>query len=488
MLFNSIQFLIFFPIVVMLYFLISHKYRWILLLIVSYYFYMSWNPKYLILILTSTVITYISGLSIGKTVNPIRKKFYLILCLFSNLLILFVFKYYNFSVGILMQLFGFFNLEQKIPYLDFLLPVGISFYTFQALSYVLDVYRGVIKPEKHFGIYALFVSFFPQLVAGPIERSENLLPQFKKSFNFDYNRITDGLKLMAWGFFKKVVVADRLAVIVNNVYNDVHNFSGLNLIIATIFFGIQIYCDFSAYSDIAIGAAQIMGYDLMDNFKRPYYSKTVAEFWRRWHISLSTWFKDYVYISLGGNRVSKYRIFVNLFIVFIISGLWHGASWNFIIWGALHGSYIVMGQLTQPFRLIIHNKWGFEKYSKIHKYLRIFIVYFLVNFAWIFFRANSFQDAIYVVTNLFTGWDELSTFSDIKGIIKQLGVTEIRLLYCFISITILEGFHLIQRHGSIRHMLKRKPTIFRWTIYISLILVIIFYGEFGASNFLYFQF
>ena len=333
MLFNSIHFIFFFPIVVICYFLINPKYRWSLLLAASYYFYMSWNIKYLILILTSTIITYFSGIFIANTEMPSKRKIILALSLISNLSILFFFKYFNFTIDSINGILNTFNSGIGLPNMKFLLPVGISFYTFQALSYSIDVYRDKIKPEKHFGIYALYVSFFPQLVAGPIERSGNLIPQLKKKHTFEYNRVTDGLKLMLWGYVKKVVVADRLAIVVNNVYNNVHSYEGASLVLATVFFGIQIYCDFSGYSDIAIGAAHTMGYDLTDNFKRPYYSKTISEFWRRWHISLSTWFKDYLYIPLGGSRVSILRYYFNIFITFLISGLWHGANWKFAIWG-----------------------------------------------------------------------------------------------------------------------------------------------------------
>ncbi len=488
MLFNSLQFMIFFPIVVILYFMISYKYRWILLLMASYYFYMSWNPKYMILILTSTLITYLSGISIGNTNDKQKKKLYLILSLISNLGILFIFKYYNFSVDSINSILEVLNIKMGIPNLKLLLPVGISFYTFQALSYSMDVYRDKIKPEKHFGIYALYISFFPQLVAGPIERSEHLLPQFKEKFQFDYNRVTDGMKLMLWGFFKKVVVADRLSIIVNNVYNNVHEYTGINLVIATIFFGIQIYCDFSAYSDIAIGAAQIMGYDLMDNFKRPYYSKSIAEFWRRWHISLSTWFKDYLYIPLGGNRVSKTRHYFNLFITFVVSGIWHGASWTFVIWGALHGFYLIFAQITLTFRENIIEKIGLNKFPKIKKYFQVGIVFILVNFAWIFFRANNLNDAIYVINNIFAGYSDLLSLSGMKEVLKQLGVGKFDLLISLFSIFILEAFHLIQRHGSIRHMLRQKPVWFRWAVYYLLTMYILLFGEYGSSQFIYFQF
>ena len=296
--FNSIQFIIFFIFVIVFYFILSHKYRWILLLFSSYYFYMCWKPEYIFLILFSTIVDYYCGLKMEGAQNRTYKKLFLTLSLFTNLSVLFAFKYLNFFSDSIRYILNEFNIFYNIPYFNVLLPVGISFYTFQTLSYTIDVYRGQKKAEKHLGIFALYVSFFPQLVAGPIERSTRLLPQFKKENSFDYLRFKNGLLLMLWGFFKKIVIADRLAVLVNTVYNNPIDYQGITLIIATIFFAFQIYCDFSAYSDIAIGASKIMGYDLMKNFNRPYFSKSIAEFWRRWHISSGSWFRDYLYFFL----------------------------------------------------------------------------------------------------------------------------------------------------------------------------------------------
>lgn len=340
MLFNSMHFLLFFPIVTFIYFFIPHKFRYIWLLITSYYFYMSWNPKYALLIGISTIITYLSGILIEKS-NKITdkqkskffKKLWVFLSLFINLSILFLFKYCNFFTYTLTKIFSLINITIKVPSFDFILPVGISFYTFQALSYTIDVYRGNIKFEKNLGKYALFVSFFPQLVAGPIEKSKDLLNQFNEKHIFDYNRVKNGLVLMLWGFFQKVFISDRLAILVDTVFNNPSNYKGLEIIVASVFFAIQIYCDFSSYSNIARGAAEVMGFDLSLNFKQPYFSKSIQEFWRRWHITLGAWFKDYLYIPLGGNKCSKWRRYFNNMVVFLISGLWHGAAINFIIWG-----------------------------------------------------------------------------------------------------------------------------------------------------------
>ena len=320
MLFNSLHFLIFFPIVIVIYFCIPHKYRWILLLFASYYFYMSWKAEYVILILISTIIDYFVAIKISREDNEKMRKIYLLLSIITNIGLLISFKYLNFISSSVSEFLQLFSIQFSPIILDVLLPVGISFYTFQTLSYTIDVYRRRIKPERHFGIFAVYVSFFPQLVAGPIERGKNLLPQFLEKHYFDYIRVTNGLKLMLWGFFKKIVIADRLAVVVNAVYNNPTEFTGAPLILATVFFAFQIYCDFSGYSDIAIGTAQVMGYNLMDNFKRPYFAGSISEFWQRWHISLSTWFRDYLYIPLGGSRVSIPRWYFNLIIIFIVSG------------------------------------------------------------------------------------------------------------------------------------------------------------------------
>lgn len=488
MLFNSAQFIFFFPIVVIVFFYTRPKYRWILLLVASYYFYMSWNPKYLLLIVTSTLITYLSGLLMNKTNHQSKKTFYLVMSLILNLLILFGFKYLNFSIEFINSIMDIFDSQIRLQKYNYLLPVGISFYTFQALSYSLDVYKGRIKPERHFGIYALYVSFFPQLVAGPIERSEKLLPQFRYKINFDYVRVTDGLKLMLWGYYKKVVVAERLAIIVNNVYNDMTHSSSITLIIATVFFGIQIYCDFSAYSDIAIGAAKIMGFNLMDNFKRPYYSKTISEFWQRWHISLSTWFRDYLYIPLGGNRVSQFRYYLNILITFVVSGLWHGAKLTFVIWGGIHGLYIIISNLTKSARNELASKIGIAHDTYIHKVFRVLTVFILVNFAWIFFRANSLNDALFIIGGIFKNWDNTLTLHSLKSSLKQLGISRFDFLISVVSIVILEAFHMIQRHRSIRSMLKVKPIWFRWLIYYSLTIYILLFGVFDTNQFIYFQF
>lgn len=456
---------------------------------------MSWNPSYAILIFISTVITYLSGLAIGKAnesndpeiSKEKKKKLYVAISFILNLGILFFFKYYNFfneSFAKISQTLGF-EIEPKA--LNILLPVGISFYTFQALSYTMDVYRAKIKPEKHFGIYALFVSFFPQLVAGPIERSVNLLPQFKQVKKFDYERIKSGLLLMLWGFFQKVVIADRLAVLVNTVYNQPHDYQGAQLILATVFFSFQIFCDFSGYSDIAIGASRVLGFDLMKNFERPYFSKSIREFWRRWHISLSTWFRDYLYFPLGGNRVSQFKIYRNIMIVFLVSGLWHGANWTFVIWGGLHGLYLVLEELSEPLKKKIKSRLKFKTSGFSFRLTAVLFNFMLVAFAWIFFRANNIQDSFYIVKNLF-----VNNFSTLIGEdLYSLGLDEYDFKAAVFSILILLLVHLAQRKISLSRWVAEQWLPVRWILYTGLILTILifgFYGQNEKAQFIYFQF
>ena len=404
-------------------------------------------------------------------------------------MVLFAFKYFNFFNSNFSALAGFLHLSYPIGIINIILPIGLSFHTFQSLSYVIEVYRGKQKAEHHFGIYSLYVMFYPQLVAGPIERPQNLLHQFREKHTFEYQRVTDGLKLMAWGLFKKVVIADRLAMLVNHVYASPQDFSGLSLIIATVFFAFQIYCDFSGYSDIAIGSAQVMGFKLMDNFNRPYFSKNISEFWKRWHISLSTWFRDYVYISLGGNKVSKWRWQFNLFITFVISGFWHGANWTYVIWGALNGFYLIFSIWTRDIRNRFVMSIGITKYPKILKAFQVGITFSLICFAWIFFRAKNLGEAWYIITHLFGGMDNVSKYySQFYELTNVSGFGKPGFAICILSILFLEVVHLIQRHNKIRHILSEKPIWFRWSMYYAIVLGILVFGVFGTNNFIYFQF
>lgn len=449
---------------------------------------MSWNPAYIVLVIITTVVDYFVGIMMGRTNQKSKRKKYLLLSLFINLGLLFVFKYFNFfslSTKSVFDYLGLININ--LLEFKFLLPVGISFYTFQSLSYAIDVYNGKTKPERHLGIFALYVSFFPQLVAGPIERSDRLLPQFREKFDFDYYRFTNGLKIMIWGFFKKVVIADRLAVFVDKVYNNVNEFTGIPLIIATFFFAIQIYCDFSGYSDIAIGAAKVMGYNLMVNFNRPYFSKSISEFWKRWHISLSTWFRDYLYIPLGGNRVSRWRWYFNLFITFVISGIWHGANWTFIIWGALHGFYMLFSIWTERIRDKLLNITRINK-TPFYKYYQIIFTFILVCFAWIFFRANSINDAFYIIKNLFVGINhQLNTYF-FKSLLSKLSFSNFDFLMAILSILFMGIIDILQRRGSITQILSGKTVWIRWGFYYFVIGWILIGGVFGGKQFIYFQF
>ncbi len=393
---------------------------------------------------------------------------------------LFFFKYFNFFGDTVNFFLDRFNIFAEVPAYDLLLPVGISFYTFQTLSYTIDIYRRQQTPEFHFGRFALFVSFFPQLVAGPIERSVNLIPQFREVHKFEYQRVREGILLMVWGFFKKVVIADRLSEYVNLVYNHPAEYGGLHNVIATFFFSFQIYCDFSGYSDIAIGAALIMGFRLMTNFRRPYFALSIREFWQRWHISLSTWFRDYVYISLGGNRVVKWRWYYNLFITFLVSGLWHGAEWTFVIWGALHGFYLVFAIWTGKLRESANKWFGISRHQGLYKFTQIMVTFVLVYFAWIFFRANNTADAFLIIKNTFhfSGSTALNLFT--------FGVD---FYIAFLSIAFLLTVEYFEEFMELYGRLKLSlPRVWKWAILSVIILLVLVLGEWHGTDFLYFQF
>ncbi len=487
MLFNSMRFLLFFTIVMATYFAIPCRFRWMWLLGASYYFYMAWKPAYVILIITTTLITYYTGIQMGGIAARSKRKKILIFSLFFNIGFLFVFKYYNFFNDSLSIFFHQYGLSYGSPALDVLLPVGISFYTFKNLSYAIDVYRGNQTPEKHPGHFALYVAFFPQLLAGPIERATRFLPQLCERFDFDGQRVSQGLKLMLWGLFQKMVIADNLAPLVDSVYNNPSHQSGVGLVLATLLFAFQIYCDFAGYSDIAIGAAKVIGFTTMENFSRPYFSKSIPEFWRRWHISLSTWFRDYLYIPMGGNRVSIPRWYFNLFIVLLICGLWHGANWTFIVWGGLHGIYLVFSAFTRNIREKIHKIMGLDKAPRVHQYLKVMVTFLLVCFAWIFFRANSISDAIIILSRLLTGWDGILSLDVFKSI-PVWEPLKFELVTGVVSIGILILAHLLQTRWSIIQVLSQKPIWVRWPAYYSVLTAILLFGNFEGKQFLYFQF
>ncbi|MEO8165264.1 MAG: MBOAT family O-acyltransferase [Betaproteobacteria bacterium] len=342
MLFNSFEFLAFFAVFVAVYFSTPSRFRWIVLLIGSYVFYMAWRPSYVLLIVASTLLDYCAGRTIAGSDNKAVRLAALSASVSVNLGLLFTYKYLDFVITTIDGVTGYWGMPADIPLANLVLPVGISFYTFQTMSYTIDIFRDRIGPERHFGLFAVYVAFFPQLVAGPIERAEHLLPQFRRKTQLDYERWRSGLMQAMWGLFKKACIADLASPFVNGVYADPQAFNGSYLLLATFLFGLQIYCDFSGYSDIAVGVARVLGFDLMTNFKQPYFSTSLSDFWRRWHISLSTWFRDYVYIPLGGSRVSRLRMTFNILIVFIISGVWHGANWTFALWGLIHGVWLIL--------------------------------------------------------------------------------------------------------------------------------------------------
>ena len=488
MLFNSIEFLFFFPIVTLLYFMLPHRYRWMLLLLASCIFYMFFIPVYIAILFVTIIVDFFAGIMIEKTLAAKTRKAVLILSIVVNVGFLCVFKYYNFFIENVNDLLGFeVNDVSRLPLLSILLPVGLSFHTFQAMSYTIEVYRGNQKAEKHFGIYALYVMFYPQLVAGPIERPQNILPQFREEKKFNYENLRSGLLLMLWGFFKKIVIADRLSIFVNSVYGDLGDLAGVPLIVATLFFAVQIYCDFSGYSDIAIGSAKVMGFDLMTNFNRPYFSKSIGEFWRRWHISLSTWFRDYVYIPLGGNRVLAWRKNSSVLLVFLLSGLWHGASWNFLFWGLLHGVFQLVESVIRPFK---NSVFAFLKIDASSFFLRMsgaFLTLGLVSFAWIFFRAKTFADALYVAGNL--GYIDYMDFSN--GSLYSHGLDKADFSVALLSILVLALIEFFQRKHALKRKILQAPAVLRWTVYFAFLVLIVYFGKYqnySDGKFIYFQF
>ncbi|MBA4166943.1 MAG: MBOAT family protein [Chitinophagaceae bacterium] len=475
MLFNSFEFLIFFPVVTILFFLLPHKIRWLLLLLASCFFYMFFKPEYILILFFTIIVDYYAGILIERTQNPGARRRFLIMSLIANIGVLAVFKYFNFFNDNITGIASFFGFTNHIPYLRMLLPIGLSFHTFQAMSYTIEVYRGNHKAEKHFGIYALYVMFYPQLVAGPIERPQNILYQFHEKHYFDKQKMVSGLKLMLYGFFKKIVVADRLSIYVDSVYNDPANHHGFQVIVAMIFFAFQIYCDFSGYTDIARGSARVMGFELMPNFNRPYSATSVSEFWKKWHISLSTWFRDYLYIPMGGNRVSRARNCFNLFVTFCISGFWHGAGWTFIIWGLLHGLATSYEFLTKNFRKRLSKSIAPGIYNPIS----LALTFLFVLFAWVFFRAASIHDAFVILANSTVGLKDT--------------VNAFRLQ--FYDFLVLAFFLLIEYMWYKKNLLKSFvfKTNVQWRIaavsYYSLLFwLIVVWGVFEKKSFIYFQF
>lgn len=486
MLFNSWQYLIFYPIAAGAYFLMPKKWKNLWLLLASYYFYMGWNAKYVVLLLFTTVVTYTGS----RILERHRKGWVLLLTIAVNFGILFYFKYARFAWNNLAALCRLAGIPLRERAFDILLPVGISFFTFQAVGYTIDVYRGEIYAERNFFRYALFVAFFPQLVAGPIERSKNLLKQLNKTYSFSYDRMREGLLLMLWGFFLKLVIADRAAVFVDTVFVDPGRYGGLYIPVACVLFAFQIYCDFSGYSIIAMGSAKIIGLDLMDNFNAPYYSKSVGEFWRRWHVSLGSWFRDYLYIPLGGSRKGKIRTYGNVMIVFLTSGLWHGAAWNYVMWGGLNGLFQVAGEMAKKLRKGFREFFCIRENGFSHRLLKTFITFVLVDFTWLFFRVNGLRNSLSVLKSVVTGFNPW-IFTDESLFLCGLDRKNFYLLV--LSIVVLMAADYKKYKGiCIRECILRQDFWFRWLVFAGGTLFVLIFGIWGgnydAKSFIYFQF
>jgi alginate O-acetyltransferase complex protein AlgI len=468
MLFNSPHFvLLFFPLVTILYFLLPHRWRWSFLLVASCYFYMCFLPYYILILLFTIVVDYFAGLLIAGSRGR-RRKMWLVCSIVANVGVLAVFKYWNFATGNLNVLAHAIGWNYGLPALSLVLPIGLSFHTFQSMSYTIEVYRGNFEAERNFGIFALYVLFFPQLVAGPIERPQNLLPQFHARHYFDYERAVNGLQLMLWGFFQKMVIADRLAPVVDQVYSKPEQHSGFALILATVLFAFQILCDFSGYSDIAIGLARIMGFKLMLNFRQPYLAQSVTEFWKRWHISLSTWFRDYLYIPLGGNRAGRLHRCLNVLIVFMVSGLWHGANWTFVIWGGLNGIFVVCEDLLNLQR---------RSPSVLLAGVRRLVTFALICITWVFFRAQSAGQAFSIIGKMVR-----------DPAITLAGVGRWPLAVSGILIGGLMLVSLGRERIALGQFITVQPVWLRWLTYVAAGIAVLLLATFSSREFIYFQF
>lgn len=479
MLFNSIEFLIFLPIVFALYWLSkkSLKLQNLLIVVVSYIFYGWWNYRFLFLIALTTACSFLSGLLVERCERQRAKKAITISNITLNLGILGIYKYYNFFTDSFQQILNSLGMHADWPVLNLVLPVGISFYTFQALSYTIDVYNKKIEPTYDVVSFFAFISFFPQLVAGPIERATNLLPQFRKARTFDYSKAVDGCRQMLWGFFKKMVIADNAAFFVQKIFDAPESYHGLTLLVGAVLFSIQIYCDFSGYSDIAIGCARLFGIELRANFRFPYFSRNIAEFWRRWHISLNKWFVDYVYIPLGGSRVSKFKVIRNTFIIFLLSGLWHGANWTFVIWGGIHAMMFMPLLLLGKNRQYMDTVAAGKKMPSIKDASLISLNFCVVTFAWIFFRSDSFTDAVNYITQMFT-----MTGGSIDGLLLSM-----RMLLLLGFVTILFVFEWMQREHVHGLSVVPKNSMLRHLLYFGIFFIIMWFGG-AQADFIYFQF
>lgn len=488
MLFHSFAFAIFLPIVCLIYFIIPDRWKKYHLLLASYYFYMSYNPVYLLLMFFSTITTFFCGIFLDRFQKNSHRKITLVVVLLSNLGLLFLFKYYGFFTDSLIGFLATLGISAQFPSFSLILPIGISFYTFQVIGYIIDIYRRKVPAENNFAFYALFVSFFPQVVAGPIERSTTLLPQLAKAHAFDYQRVTMGLKIMAIGFFKKIVIADSLVNSVNGVFSSVYTNTAPAYIIAAVFFSIQIYCDFSGYTDIATGCAKIFGIDLMKNFDRPYFASSIGQFWRSWHISLTSWFRDYVYIPLGGNRVSQPRWCFNIVLTYLLSGLWHGANWTFVAWGALHSFYQLMEKFCHPFSSRLVKMIGLDKLPQLYLFLQISFTFTLVCIARVFFCANNMEEALYMYSSIITNLPAMLNFSTLNSLLEASTLSPKDLKTGGIMFLTITAFELFDRKYSFWPAVGKLPLPLRLLIYAAIIYLIFLFTGNKPNQFIYFQF
>jgi alginate O-acetyltransferase complex protein AlgI len=493
MLFNSFSFLIFLPIVAIGYYLLPNRRRWIWLLVASCYFYMAFIPAYILILAYLIAIDFAMGILIEQSTGQ-TKKIWLKISILANVGTLFFFKYFNFFNANVARVAALIHWNYSPLALSIILPLGLSFHTFQSLAYVIEVYKGRYKAERHLGIYALYVMFFPQLVAGPIERPQQLLPQLHAEHHFNEKPIIEGLEIMLWGFFKKVVIADTIGVVVDTIYGNLHASSGPILAIAAVAFAIQLYADFSGYSDIARGSAKIFGITLVNNFDAPFFSKSVAEFWRRWHISLSTWFRDYVYqpLALSWTRISKIGLYAALFFTFVVIGIWHGAGWTFIFFGITWGVYSVFGLATKKFRLRLAEKTGLIKISWLYAGLQVVITFILVAIANVFFRAPSLTDALYLIGHLKNGWSAIVHKPFWLNLVYDspltLGLSKYQLFIVAISSIVLFVGEYLEMYHAVSSWFTKQPRAVRWSAYYLVIFWILIFGYYQPRTFIYFQF
>ena len=491
---NSFLFFPFFILVVIFNYILPKKFRWLWLLITSYVFYSLSDIRYTLVLATCTVLSYAASRLMGQSQDQRTRKRWMLGGVLLNLAILFVFKYFNFFFESLSAVLAVAGMQFTFRGVELLYPVGISFYIFQVISYLLDVFNGKAQAEKHFGHFALYVSFFPQLLIGPIERFNHLQPQLVNPAPFNYHTFINSLVRISWGFFKKIVIADRLAVVVNTVFNDPQSFESSKIVLAVLAFSFQIYIDFSAYCDIAIGTGRILGIDLVENFNRPYFAKSIGDFWRRWHISFSTWLRDYIFIPLNyRHRRKKLRLLwtsLDVMVTFLISGLWHGANWTFVIWGGLHGLYQVWELLSKDWRDAWVRRLNIDRSSFAHKTFQIVVTFSLVSFSWLFFRAESVSDAIYMVKTIFTldGTTAISAWVFNDG---SLGLDAMDFSVMTNALLLFLVYEFINRRINVFKILRAQPLWFRWAFYMGLIFAILifgYYGKFNPEDFVYTRF